>query len=90
MRKILVIEDDVIVGMREPSKAEAIRDILDNDYYMPYVIVPREMEDLLENTLESIQDRLRQAFFEGAEAERDCRDASAEFGEEVELVNPYA
>lgn len=90
MRKILVIEDDVIVGMRELTEEEAVRGILDNDYRNPFISVSKEMEELLENTLAGFQGRLRQAFFEGAEAEKDCRDASTELGLEVELVNPYA
>lgn len=90
MRKVLVVENGVIVGLRELTKDEAVRGILDNDYVNPFISVPKDMEELLENTLTGFQDRLRQAFFEGVGAERDRAKCEEELGEEVGLVNPYA
>lgn len=89
MRKVLVVENGVIVGLREHTKEEAISLILDDDYVLDTISVPKDVEELLEATLASIGDRLRMAFLEGAEAERDRAKAEEELGEEVELVNPY-
>lgn len=90
MRKVLVVENGVIVGLREHTKEEAIRLILDDDYVSDTISVPKDVEELLESTLASIGERLRVAFLEGAETERDRANAESELGEEVELVNPYA
>lgn len=90
MRKVLVVENGVIVGLREHTKEEAIRIILDDDYVSDLVSVSKDVEELLEATLASIGERLRMAFLEGAEAERDRAKAEEELGEEVGLVNPYA
>lgn len=89
MRKVLVVENGVIVGLREHTKEEAISLILDDDYVLDTISVPKDVEELLETTLASIGDRLRMAFLEGAEAERDRARAEEELGEEVGLVNPY-
>lgn len=89
MHKLLVVENGVIVGLRERTKEEAIRLILDDDYVSDSISVPKDTEGVLEATLASIGDRLRMAFLEGAEAERDRANAESELGEEVELVNPY-
>lgn len=89
MRKVLVVENGVIVGLREHTKEEVTRLILDDEYISDLVSVPKDVEGLLEATLASIDERLRMAFLEGAEAERDRAKAEEELGEEVELVVPH-
>ena len=89
MRKILVVEDGVIVGLREYTKEEAVRFILESVDVSDCISVPKYVEELIESTLASFGERLRMAFLEGAEAERDRTKAEEELGEEVELVVPY-
>ena len=89
MRKILVVEDGVIVGLREYTKEEAVRFILESVDVSDCISVPKYVEELIESTLASFDERLRTAFLEGAEAERDRAKAEEELGEEVELVVPY-
>lgn len=90
MRKVLVVENGVIVGLREHTEEEALRIIFEEIRTEDLISVSREVEELLENTLAGFQDRLRQAFFEGVEAESDRAKCEEELGEEVGLVNPYA
>lgn len=75
MKKILVVNGGVITGIRHIEVADYF--VLEN-----HVTVTEHVADLIEASL-------RQAFFEGAEAERDRSIAESDLVEEVELVNPY-
>lgn len=84
MHKALVVENGVIVGVRDRTNEELSEWVLDDtgDIELSGISVSPVLGDLIARSM-------RQAFFEGVEAERDRAKCEEELGDEVGLVNPY-